>query len=100
MSDFNYLIGQKINGTGERVIKSVLQNFKVLWYSWECDSDAAVVELNDGEKGIIITDHGSPLYTTGDSATKFLADKSAEYLELVKNYSEITTILYYNQKLT
>lgn len=39
--------------------KSTLFHFKVLYEGWEMDNDAWVVELENGERALVATSHGS-----------------------------------------
>lgn len=83
MSDFKLYVGKKVKGSGEHTVKSILFNFKVLWDGWEMDNDAAIVELDNGEKRLLITDHGGARCPLNSKAMEFLANKSEEYLKLV-----------------
>jgi hypothetical protein len=38
----------------------VVYTFPVLHHEWECDGWGYVVEFKDGEKALVMTDHGSP----------------------------------------
>jgi hypothetical protein len=88
MSQFDDLIGKKLDGSGDATIKTIISDLKVLWYAWECDSDAAIVELSNGEKCLIVTDHGGAILLNKEKAIKFLAGKAEEYLDLIKDYSK------------
>jgi len=50
-------VGDKI---GDRVVKSILSKFPVMWSGWEMDDQAWVMVFEDGTKSFVTTDHGMP----------------------------------------
>lgn len=41
-------------------INKVLLEFNIAHIGWECDSTGWIVLLNNGHKGVVMTNHGSP----------------------------------------
>lgn len=67
----------------------ILMEFTVLWYAWERDSKACVVERPDGTRYLRMTNHGEEYEASIDE----LRDKISEYERVLGKTREALAML-------